>query len=132
MSEVNRICPQCGGSVSLQSRYCGVCGYDSSSGLPVQRNTLPATVGKAALPVVAGLAGLALRTGWKLLQGRLAQLAVRPPEVPLRAVDTTPAQSIQPARSPRRTIRIRSSWAVGDANGVWRQGQEEHVIEIDD
>ena len=67
MSEINRICPQCGGSVALQTRYCGECGYDTSTGLPVRQSNLPVKVGKAALPVVAGLAGLALRSGWKLL-----------------------------------------------------------------
>jgi hypothetical protein len=29
-------------------------------------------------------------------------------------------------------IRIRSSWAVGDANGVWRKGTSDQTIEIDD
>jgi hypothetical protein len=32
----------------------------------------------------------------------------------------------------RRSIRIRSTWAVGDARGVWRQGATEHIIEIDE
>ncbi len=129
MSQVNRICSQCGGSVALQARYCGECGYDTSRGLPVQRNLLPATVSKAALPVVVGLAGFVLRTGWKLLQAQLTQMANRPQasHLPTRSVDGNVA-----AHRSHRTIHIRSWWAVGDANGVWRKGHEEHTIEIDE
>jgi hypothetical protein len=126
MSEVNRICSQCGGNVPLQTRYCGTCGYDTSSGLPVHRTNLPATVGKAALPVVAGLAGLALRTGWKLLQAQLTQMATR-------QAQTAPlARQEPPARHSQTVIRIRSKWIVGDGKGNWKQGSEEHTIEIDE
>lgn len=125
MTQVNRICSHCGGNVALQARYCGSCGYDTSRGLPVERNTLPATVSKAALPVVVGLAGFALRTGWKLLQAQLTQAASR------QTLPTTRPETA-PSRRSRRTIHIRSSWAVGDASGIWRRGQEEHTIEIDE
>ncbi len=132
MNQVSRICPQCGGTVALHARYCGECGYDTSSGLPVSRTNLPATVGKAALPVVAGLAGLALRSGWKLLQAHLTQLATHQEPAPARPPAPQPQQTANPP-VPRagRTIRIRSSWIVGDGRGNWRRGSEEHVIEID-
>jgi hypothetical protein len=134
MSQVNRICPQCGGNVSLQSRYCGECGHDTSHGLPVQRLNLPVQVGKAALPIVAGLAGLAIRSGWKFLQTQLAQAATQAavsqePLVRRSASEITPTE---PARQAGRTIRIRSSWIIGDGQGRWKQGKEEHIIEIDD
>jgi hypothetical protein len=89
-------------------------------------------IGKAALPLLAGAASLALRAGWKLLQHRLATTAT--PTLPL--TKTTPAQPAQhPAGAttrPRRTIRVRSTWAVGDANGVWQQGTSDQTIEFDD
>ena len=93
-------------------------------------------LGKAALPLLAGAASLALRAGWKLLQQRLEN-AVTQPAPSLRAV-TKPAATPPTIRQatgaarPRRTIHIRSSWAVGDAHGNWRQGSSEHTIEIDD
>jgi rubredoxin len=126
MSDVQRICPQCGGASPLQAQHCPHCGYDFQAGLPIERaNALPATLSKAAVPVLLGAASLALRVGWKMLQGHMFQattqaVAQRPPE-----------QAIQPRR-PRRTIRIRSTWAVGDARGRWEQGSSEHIIEFDD
>ena len=129
MSEVNRICSQCGGSVPLQTRYCGSCGYDTSGGLPVHRFDLPATVTKAALPVVAGLAGFALRTGWKLLQAQLTQMATRQAQV--TPVARREPATKDPAHQSQTVIRIRSKWVVGDAKGNWKQGSEEHTIEID-
>jgi hypothetical protein len=135
MSQVNRICPQCGGNVSLQARYCGECGYDTSRGLPVQRLNLPVQVGKAALPVVVGLAGLVIRSGWKLLQAQLAQAATQAAPVvqkPLAHRATSEVKPIDPKPRAGRTIRIRSSWIIGDGQGRWKQGNEEHIIEIDD
>lgn len=133
MNQVSRICPHCGGSVALQARYCGSCGFDTSTGLPVERSSLPVQVGKAALPIVAGLAGLALRSGWKFLQSQIAQNAVSSLS---KAVQTPAKSSVTPPQrsetKPRRTIRIQSSWVVGDGQGRWRQGQEEHIIEIDE
>jgi hypothetical protein len=131
MSEVSRICPQCGGSVALSARFCGGCGFDTSVGLPIQRTSLPVQVGKAALPIVAGLAGLALRSGWKFLQGQLTQAAASSLQGPRAAVQPPVVQN-KPTDGPRRKIRIQSSWVVGDGQGRWRQGQEEHIIEIDD
>ena len=131
MSEVSRICPQCGGSVALSARFCGGCGFDTSVGLPIQRTSLPVQVGKAALPIVAGLAGLALRSGWKFLQGQLTQAAASSLQGPRAAVQPPVVQN-KPTAGPRRKIRIQSSWVVGDGQGRWRQGQEEHIIEIDD
>lgn len=135
MSQVNRICPQCGGNVSLQSRYCGECGHDTSRGLPVQRLNLPVQVGQAALPIVAGLAGLAIRSGWKFLQTHLAQAATQAAAVsqePLVRRSASEISSTEPTRLAGRTIRIRSSWIIGDGQGRWKQGKEEHIIEIDD
>jgi hypothetical protein len=45
-----------------------------------------------------------------------------------------PVQPITPApaAAPRRVIRIRSSWAVGDGRGNWRQGASDHTIEINE
>lgn len=135
MSQVNRICPQCGGNVSLQARYCGECGYDTSRGLPVQRLNLPVQVGKAALPVVVGLAGFAIRSGWKLLQAQLAHAATQSaPAVQKPLTPRTPNEikPVDPTPRAGRTIRIRSSWIIGDGQGRWKQGNEEHIIEIDD
>lgn len=142
MSEVQRICVQCGQANPMEARFCARCGYDSQGALPAQRSGLPAVVGRAALPVLAGVAGLALRAGWRLLQSRLAHglasqatATVTPaPKVDSPAPNNraiAKSEGAPPAR-PRRTIRIRSTWAMGDANGVWRQGASEHIIELDD
>jgi len=83
---------------------------------------------KAALPILAGAATVALRFGWKLLQQRLADAATSP-------ISLTKMRSAQPAplsTRPRRTVRIRSTWAVGDANGLLQQGTSDHTIEFDD
>ena len=134
MSDVQRICPECGGGSPMHAQHCPDCGYDSQSGLPMQRtNTLPVTLSKAALPVLAGAAGLALRAGWRLLQGRMTTAIAQ--QTADQAIQVPPAtrqpDEIQ-ARRPRRTVRIRSTWAVGDARGAWQQGSSEHVIEFDD
>jgi hypothetical protein len=145
MSEVRRICALCGEAVPLEGRYCARCGYDFESALPAQQNNLPINMTKAALPVLAGAATLALRAGWKLAQSqwardtarnfldmafnRVQSVAQQPAQPPAEPKPTSPAE---PARRARRTIHIRSSWAEGDAKGVWRQGTSEHKIEIDD
>ena len=127
MSEVSKICPQCGGSNGLDSRHCAHCGYDTQAALPMIPANLPIVLGKAAVPVLAGVAGLALSVGWKLLQGVLNQTA-RPP----LKVARTETTAIQPAAStPRRTITIRTSWAIGDSSGAWRRGESEQTIEFD-
>jgi len=91
-------------------------------------------IGKAALPILAGAASLALRAGWKLLQQRLATAADRAVTPAAHQPLSKAAAANQPAApaKPRRTIHIRSSWAVGDARGNWRQGTSEHTIEIED
>ena len=146
MSDVQRICAQCSTAGPLDARYCTRCGYDFQAELPVRQNNLPIVIGKAALPVLVGAATLALRAGWRLLQSRTAQEAAR------KAFDSTFNRSVEPhgeqhveqakppaprqeevaPRQSRRTIHIRSSWAVGDANGVWRHGHSEHKIDLDD
>lgn len=134
MSEVQRICPQCGEPGPLQARYCPHCGADSQAALPVPRANLPAVLTKAALPLLAGAASLVLRAGWKLLQSRMAaNVTANVTETALhslRSAGTPAAPALTP--KPRRTIRIRSAWAVTDGNGVQRSGVSEHQIEIDD
>lgn len=137
MSTIHRICPICGKDTPLDARHCPHCGHDTQSDLPVpQGASLPMVVGKAALPVLVGVGTLAVRMVWKLLRDRwtlpVANVAVD--AVTKTAPFSSPARIDQPSQPVRsqRTIRIRSSWAVGDANGVLRQGQVEHVIEIDE
>ena len=140
MSDVQRICARCGHSNPLDSRYCAHCGDDSRANLPAAQSSLPMVIGRAALPVLATAAGLALRVGWRLLQHRLARPA-RPggTRTPVAATPAQPAPSnvpaqvtTVPARSPRRTIHIRSAWAVSDGRGGWQEGVSEHTIEVDD
>ncbi|MYC94505.1 MAG: hypothetical protein F4X14_05990 [Caldilineaceae bacterium SB0661_bin_32] len=126
MSEVFRVCPNCGQNVAMAARHCGECGYNAQGGYPLEgRNTLPEVVAKVGLPVAAGLAGLALRAGLQLLQKQLPALA-----------GGALSRSAPPTQSRkgqgRRSIHIRSKWSVGDRNGVWRSGEEEHTIEVDD
>jgi hypothetical protein len=137
MSEIQRLCVQCGTANALDARYCAHCGYDTQSALPVPRPSLPAVVGAAALPVLVGAASFALRMGWRLVQSRAAQQAARkavqvvaPQPAPTALAPKVEALPAPPTR--RTTIRIRSTWAMGDANGVWRQGVSEHTIEIDE
>lgn len=128
MSEVFRVCPNCGQDVAVTARHCGECGYDAQGGYPLEgRNNLPAVVAKVGLPVAAGLAGLALRAGLQLLQKQLPALAANALN---RSAARPPAQPRRGRGS--RFIHIRSKWAVGDRNGVWQSGEEEHTIEIDD
>lgn len=133
MSDIQRICVQCGFANPLESRYCARCGYDSQGALPAPRTTLPAVIGRAALPVLVGAASVALRLGWRLLQQRASQATRVPPSQPSRQI--VPRQDAPPVPRParaRRTIHIRSTWATGDANGVWRQGSSEHFIEVEE
>jgi hypothetical protein len=78
MSDVSKICPQCGSGNALDTRFCAHCGYDTQSALPMVQGNLPMVLSKAAVPMLAGVAGLALSVGWKLLNGMLNQTA-RPP-----------------------------------------------------
>lgn len=130
MSNVTRICPHCGAGVQLDLQFCGQCGGDMEDAqLPVQQRNLPAVLGRAAVPMLVGAASLAVRAGWKLLQSRsAAQVARRAMQTPQRRKEETAVESSRR----RTTIRIRSTWAVGDANGVWQQGASEHIIELDD
>jgi len=136
MSDVSRVCAQCGGKVALDSRFCGGCGYDTAAGLPVaQRSNVPAQIASVALPVAASLAGWAVRAGWKLLRSRLEEMAQNPPALAAQRPAPVP-RSTAPAPEKdgraKRTIHIRSTWAVGDAKGVWRQEAEEHIIDIEE
>ena len=139
MGNVQRVCVQCGAGNPVEARYCAQCGYDSQAALPMPRESLPAVIGRAALPVLVGAAGLAVRAGWKLLQSRLAQNALaksqpapsQPLTVPTPRTEVVHPHPV-PSRAAKRTIHIRSSWAVNNGNGVWQQGTSEHTIEVDD
>ncbi len=135
MSDVQRICSNCGEAGPLSARYCPHCGNDSQAALPMQRANFPIVLSKAALPILAGAASLLLRAGWKLLQSRMAANVTETAVASLRTNRPAqpPMRTEQPvAPKPRQTIRIRSAWAVTDGNGVQRSGVSEHQIEIDD
>lgn len=134
MSEIKRICVQCGHGNAMDARYCAQCGYDSQGALPAPRTNLPMVIGQAALPVLVGVAGLVVRAGWRLLQHRLNQ-AITPAQVNPAPPAPQPAPPALPGtglRRARRTLHIRSSWAVNHGDGIWRQGVSEQHIEIDD
>lgn len=138
MSRVERVCVQCGAGNPIEARYCAHCGYDNQEGsqaaLPAQRTNLPAVIGQAALPVLFGVASLAVRVGWKFLQNRMAQSAVPKVQQPLapqpRQEVTRPDVTL--SRRAKRTIRIRSAWAINNGDGIWRQGTSEQTIEFDE
>lgn len=139
MSNVQRVCVQCGQGNPVESRYCSHCGYDSQAALPAPRSNFPAVIGQAALPVLLGAASLVVRAGWKLLKSRLAQASlsntgpangVQPPTVSQPTIPI-PRNDAASVRRARRTIHIRSSWAVNNGNG-WQQGSSEHTIEVDE
>jgi hypothetical protein len=148
MSQIQRICTQCQASTPLDARYCTQCGYDFEEAQPLQRSQLPVLIGRAALPILAGAASLALRAAWKLLQSptarsmaqqafqHLTQPAARPPvktyNPPATVEPQKPAQPPANQTKRRTTIRIRSTWAVGDANGVWRRGTTDQTIEVEE
>jgi hypothetical protein len=133
MSEITRICAHCGKSSPLDAQFCPHCGYDIQGGLPASRaSQLPLAIGKAALPVLAGVAGLIMRAGWKLLKERLHHTVTQAITPTAQASQPPASQQASSPRRTRRTIHIRSSWAVGDARGVWRQGSSEQTIEIED
>ena len=136
MSEISRICPHCGKGNLMEARHCAHCGADTQAALPVAQRNLPVSLAKVALPVLAGAASLALRAGWKLLQNYLAQRVDQPaaPQ-PITRAAAQPIKvphKVEPAQRPTTRIHIRSTWAVGDARGNWRQGSSEHTIEIEE
>ena len=135
MSNVTRICPQCGHGNGMEDRYCAACGADTQASLPAtQGANLPAVIGKAALPVLVGAASLALSAGWKLLQGALSRPAAQPQtQIQPQTQPQTPIQVKSAPLAPRRarmTVTIRTSWAVGDSSGRWERGQSEQTIEF--
>jgi hypothetical protein len=124
-NNVTRICPHCGHANPLDARHCAECGRDYDAALPVaQSANLPAVIGKAAVPVLLGAAGLAVSAGLKLLQAVLHK-----PAAPL-AVKRS--EGGPPAPRARMTITVRTSWAVGDSSGRWEKGQSEQTIELGD
>lgn len=129
MSKVERVCVVCGEGNPVEARYCARCGYDSQSALPVQRSNLPAVIGQAALPVLIGAASLVMRAGWKLLQSRMAQ---QPAPTVSKPETYQPRPEATVSRRPKRTVHIRTSWAVNNGDGVWKQGNAEQTIEFED
>lgn len=125
MTEISRICPQCGQNFPLEARHCSHCGYDMEASLLTTQSTLPALIGKAAAPVLLGAASLVVSVGWKLLQNMLNRSA-QSVERPIQVRTDAPAQT-----RPRSTIRITTSWAIGDSSGNWRKGHSEQTIEIE-
>ena len=131
MSNVTRICPECGHGNPMDTRYCAQCGYDSQSNLPAtQGASLPAVIGKAAVPVLVGAASLALSAGLKLLQNALNKPTSGRPPAPQQPVQVKSGQTAAVTKRSRMTITIRTSWAVGDSNGKWEKGQSEQTIEL--
>lgn len=128
MSNVTRICPHCGFGNGMEDRYCAQCGGDTQGNLPATQGTsLPAVIGKAALPVLVGAASLALSAGWKLLQSALSKPTPQAP--PQAAIQVKTPAPLAP-RLPRMTVTVRTSWAVGDSSGRWEKGQSEQTIEF--
>lgn len=134
MASIHRICPSCGKDTPLDARHCPHCGHDTLSGLPAHRESaLPAVVGKAALPLVATAGTLVVRMIWRLVRERLTALANAPAASPaLRTQPPAPLEKQPPAVRRGRSIRIRTSWAVGDAGGIRRQGYTDQQIDFDD
>lgn len=163
MAKLSRVCPHCAKHGDLDSAYCAHCGKSTSVNTPQENSpqktahnfdglNFPIQLRKAALPILAGAAGLVVRAGWKLLQSKTARdvaLSAANSVVQSRVQSqlfkdgsaiqqstttqpTAPQVKSSPVRRQGRTIRISSRWAVGDANGILRQGQSEHTIEIDD
>lgn len=155
MSSVQRLCEQCGRPNPLDARFCSHCGYDTHGALPTQQVNLPAVISRAALPVLVGAAGLAVRAGWRLLQSQwtrdMAKQALDAAQSHLQtkaqapqrtqppapkpapqppATQITPTQT--PARQAKRTVHIRSAWRVSDGRGNYQQGMSEHTIEFND
>ncbi len=135
MSTVHRICAACGKDVPLQAQHCPHCGHDTQAGLPVKTNSgLPMVVGKAAVPMLVTAGTLIARMVWKLVRERslpaaTAALKVQPAPAPQPLTRGEPQPIVARAR---RSIHIRSTWAVGDANGIWRQGMTEHQIDFEE
>ncbi|MEM7125393.1 MAG: hypothetical protein AAF702_03645 [Chloroflexota bacterium] len=141
MTEVYRICQNCGEQSGLHAAYCSHCGVEVATGTPIsEQASLPISTSNALLPIAMGAAGLVIRFGWKLLQSRTfrdfanqaaAQISQGATQIRRSSPEPkqTPSKVIPRAK---RTIRIQSSWAVGDQSGIHRQGHSEHIIEIDE
>lgn len=143
MSQIQRICPHCGHDGPIGAAYCAHCGERGEASdarqLPAPRVNVPAVVGRAALPLLATAASFAVRAGWRLLRHQLETRAAAPVDAPKPVQGSTSSTSLARrgdsasiAPQHRRTVRIRSSWVVGDAHGNLRHGASEHTIEIDE
>lgn len=141
MADVHRICAACGKDTPLEARHCPHCGHDTVAGLPMKsESALPAVVGKAALPVLATAGTLVARVMWRLVREKLLAAAATPVAQPpaVRSAQQHPAAppaaqpTTQPAMRRGRSIRIRTSWSVGDAQGNYRQGYTDQQIDFDD
>jgi hypothetical protein len=131
MAEVNRICPACGKNSPMDAQHCPHCGVDTSAGVPMRQGALlPASVTRAALPVVVTAGTLAVRFLWKLIRQQLFSPA--PPLATSTRNVPQPTQQEVPACRNGRSIRIRTAWAVGDVNGIQRQGYSDQQIDFDE
>ena len=66
---------------------------------------------------------MAMRYGASKAASSLMNSVKTPPVV-------APKNEVMPKA--KRTIHIRSTWAVGDANGIRQQGSSDHTIEFED
>lgn len=131
MEIVYRVCPECGKDAPIEAQFCPHCGKDTNSGLPVkQAGNMPIVVGKAALPVLATVGTLLVRTLWKMLRQRPNPLGA---VIGSDAASAVAHREQSPAKATRGpSVRIRTTWAVGDASGIRQQGFTEHVIQFDE
>ena len=129
MSDIERICPECGAANAVDVHFCGACAAPlSSTALARRQSALPTTFEPkdAALAVGAtGLAAVALRVGTVLVK-QVAQMLAD------RRDDPAPAPLAE--REPRRrpVMRIRRSWAIGDSSGLRQWGNEDITIYDED
>jgi ribosomal protein L40E len=138
MAEVHRICASCGKNTPLDARHCPHCGHDTVSGLPMKADSaLPAVMGKAALPVLATAGTLVARMVWRLVRERMLAVGSAPtaqaaPPAPVNRAPLAVERESQQAVRRGRSVRIRTSWAVGDANGLIRRGYTDQQIDFDE
>ncbi len=124
MSEVERICPNCGASNPYSQARCSRCGADLNR-LPVQRSlNLPARAESAgAAALVLGVTALVAREGLKLLArglwSRMAQGAVRPGAV-TRDLTVKPNSSVVEGQDTERPDFVVRGWRAWS----WHSGTD--------
>lgn len=125
MSDVERICPECGAANAVDVHFCGACAAPlSSRALARRESTLPAKIEpkNAALAVGAtGVAAVALRVGTVLVK-QVAKTLLD------RERDDEPAPLAEREPEGRPVMHIKRSWAIGDSTGVRQWGSEDITI----